>query len=48
MNNSLAFGVSQHWGWQILVLFVGALGSSGSSRSRSARGGRRRPRRAAG
>ena len=26
MNNSLAFGVSQHWGWQILVLLVCALG----------------------
>jgi membrane protease YdiL (CAAX protease family) len=26
MNNSLAFGVSQHWGWEILVLFVCALG----------------------
>jgi hypothetical protein len=25
-NNSLAFGVSQHWGWQILVLLVCALG----------------------
>ena len=24
MNNSLAFGVSQHWGWQILVLLRGA------------------------
>jgi hypothetical protein len=21
MNNSLAFGVSQHWGWEIPVLF---------------------------
>jgi uncharacterized protein len=26
MNNSLAFGVSQHWGWEILVLFACALG----------------------
>jgi membrane protease YdiL (CAAX protease family) len=26
MNNSLAFGVSQHWGWEIVVLFVCALG----------------------
>jgi membrane protease YdiL (CAAX protease family) len=26
MNNSLAFGVSQHWGWQIPVLFVCSLG----------------------
>ena len=26
MNNSLAFGVSQHWGWQILALLVCALG----------------------
>jgi uncharacterized protein len=26
MNNSLAFGVSQHWGWEILVLFVCSLG----------------------
>jgi uncharacterized protein len=26
MNNSLAFGVSQHWSWQIPVLFVCALG----------------------
>ena len=26
MNNSLAFGVSQHWGWEIPVLFVCALG----------------------
>ena len=26
MNNSLAFGVSQHWNWQILVLLVCALG----------------------
>ena len=25
-NNSLAFGVSQHWGWEILVLLVCALG----------------------
>ena len=25
MNNSLAFGVSQHWGWEIVVLFVCAL-----------------------
>jgi CAAX protease family protein len=25
MNNSLAFGVSQHWGWEIPVLFVCAL-----------------------
>jgi membrane protease YdiL (CAAX protease family) len=25
MNNSLAFGVSQHWGWQTPVLFVCAL-----------------------
>jgi uncharacterized protein len=25
MNNSLAFGVSQHWGWETLVLFVSAL-----------------------
>jgi membrane protease YdiL (CAAX protease family) len=25
MNNSLAFGVSQHWGWEIAVLFVTAL-----------------------
>jgi membrane protease YdiL (CAAX protease family) len=25
-NNSLAFGVSQDWGWQIPVLFVAALG----------------------
>jgi CAAX protease family protein len=25
MNNSLAFGVSQHWGWEIVVLFVSAL-----------------------
>jgi membrane protease YdiL (CAAX protease family) len=25
LNNSLAFGVSQHWGWQIAVLFVTAL-----------------------
>jgi CAAX protease family protein len=24
-NNSLAFGVSQHWSWQIPVLFVGSL-----------------------
>jgi membrane protease YdiL (CAAX protease family) len=24
-NNSLAFGVSQHWGWEIAVLFVCAL-----------------------
>ena len=27
MNNSLAFGVSQHWNWQILVLLVCALGT---------------------
>ena len=26
MNNSLAFGVSQHWGWEIPVLFASALG----------------------
>ena len=26
MNNSLAFGVSPHWGWQIPVLFVCGLG----------------------
>jgi membrane protease YdiL (CAAX protease family) len=26
MNNSLAFGVSQHWNWQILALLVCALG----------------------
>jgi len=26
MNNSLAFGVSQHWGWEILLLFACALG----------------------
>ena len=26
MNNSLAFGVSQHWGWEIPVLFACALG----------------------
>jgi membrane protease YdiL (CAAX protease family) len=26
MNNSLAFGVSQHWGWQIPVLFACSLG----------------------
>jgi predicted MFS family arabinose efflux permease len=26
MNNSLAFGVSQHWGWQTLALFACALG----------------------
>ncbi len=26
MNNSLAFGVSQHWGWEIVVLFLCALG----------------------
>jgi membrane protease YdiL (CAAX protease family) len=26
MNNSLAFGVSQHWSWQIPVLFACALG----------------------
>jgi membrane protease YdiL (CAAX protease family) len=26
MNNSLAFGVSQHWGWEIPVLFGSALG----------------------
>jgi uncharacterized protein len=25
LNNSLAFGVSQHWGWEIAVLFVTAL-----------------------
>ena len=25
LNNSLAFGVSQHWGWEIAVLFVSAL-----------------------
>jgi uncharacterized protein len=25
MNNSLAFGVSQHWGWETLLLFVSAL-----------------------
>jgi membrane protease YdiL (CAAX protease family) len=25
-NNSLAFGVSQHWGWEIVVLFACALG----------------------
>jgi membrane protease YdiL (CAAX protease family) len=25
-NNSLAFGVSQHWGWEIPVLFACALG----------------------
>jgi membrane protease YdiL (CAAX protease family) len=25
MNNSLAFGVSQHWGWEIAVLFLCAL-----------------------
>jgi membrane protease YdiL (CAAX protease family) len=25
MNNSLAFGVSQHWGWETLVLLVTAL-----------------------
>jgi membrane protease YdiL (CAAX protease family) len=24
LNNSLAFGVSQHWGWQIPVLMIGA------------------------
>jgi membrane protease YdiL (CAAX protease family) len=24
-NNSIAFGVSQHWGWEILVLLVGSL-----------------------
>jgi hypothetical protein len=28
-NNSLAFGVSQHWSWQIPLLFVGALGLIG-------------------
>ena len=26
VNNSLAFGVSQHWGWEIPVLFACALG----------------------
>jgi uncharacterized protein len=26
MNNSLAFGVSQHWGWEIPVLFACSLG----------------------
>jgi uncharacterized protein len=26
LNNSLAFGVSQHWGWEIPVLFMCALG----------------------
>ena len=25
MNNSLAFGASQHWGWEIPVLFACAL-----------------------
>jgi membrane protease YdiL (CAAX protease family) len=25
LNNSLAFGVSQHWGWETLLLFVTAL-----------------------
>jgi hypothetical protein len=25
MNNSVAFGVSQHWGWATLLLFVSAL-----------------------
>jgi membrane protease YdiL (CAAX protease family) len=25
MNNSLAFGVSQHWGWETVLLFVSAL-----------------------
>jgi membrane protease YdiL (CAAX protease family) len=24
-NNSLAFGVSQHWDWQIPVLFAGSI-----------------------
>ncbi len=24
-NNSIAFGVTQHWGWEIAVLFAGAL-----------------------
>jgi membrane protease YdiL (CAAX protease family) len=28
-NNSLAFGVSEHWTWQIAVLFVGALTAIG-------------------
>jgi membrane protease YdiL (CAAX protease family) len=26
LNNSLAFGVSQHWGWEIPVLFSCSLG----------------------
>jgi uncharacterized protein len=30
LNNSLAFGVSQHWGWQIPILMVGALTIIGS------------------
>ena len=28
MNNSLAFGVSQDWGWEIPVLFVVRAGDS--------------------
>jgi membrane protease YdiL (CAAX protease family) len=26
INNALAFGLDEHWGWQIPVLLVGALG----------------------
>ena len=37
VNNSLAFGVSQHWGWQILVLLVCALGDHLARRARGPR-----------
>ena len=47
MKNSLAFGVSQHWGWETVVLLVTALGSSRSAPSWSARHGPPRPRRPA-
>jgi hypothetical protein len=30
-NNSLAFGVSQHWSWQIPLLFVCALAAIGGA-----------------
>ena len=45
VNNSLAFGVSQHWGWETAVLFVvRAVDHHAASRAWSARRGRRRPR----
>ena len=30
LNNALAFGVSQHWGWEVPVIMVGALAAVGA------------------